>query len=145
MRCSVVFGGIWTPNFQWRQHWETGETGKEEQAATRGVEVVKFHKNNVTSTLSVVISSAANGSFFSCNISFPEVYDSKGSNTTATNLPDSNFTWESDVIHLPYSPGSYDATVSSANTTIDGKTSSSADTQRSREEPPTDQCEYRAF
>src|SRR6218665_4175365 len=96
MRCSVNFRGNLAPIMEWRLLGESGEIDEFGRLLNGENETTD---TNVTSTLFVSIKSTYNATFFTCKTYFQ--WDNTSSpNSTATNAPDYNQTWNSSVIFV---------------------------------------------
>ena len=91
MWCRVHFSTAsnWTPNMEWIQHNKGAQLIRNDSIATTT-------NTTVASALHVSISSIENGSYFSC-ITFFKRYNGSVK-TTATNIPDFRFIWNSTKI-----------------------------------------------
>src|SRR6218665_3688524 len=96
MRCSVSFRGNLAPVMEWRLLGESGEIDERGRVLDGEVEITD---TNVTSTLFVVIKSTYNATFFTCKTYF-QWNNTSSPNSTATNAPDYNHTWNSSVIFV---------------------------------------------
>ena len=90
MTCSVNFSGDWDPVMKWQQ--DGGPI------ITVGVVSNPVPYKSVTSSLTVLVTRNVIGSKFSCTTYFNE--DNKPPSTSATNVPDYIYTWNSPEINV---------------------------------------------
>ena len=95
MRCSVNFRGNLTPIMEWRQFGRSGETDERDDVINGVVEINP--DGNINSTLTLVIKSTYNATFFTCRTYF-QLDNTSSTNSTAINAPIYSYTWNSSVI-----------------------------------------------
>ena len=99
MTCSVNYSGDWAPAMKWQQD--------EGPVITAGVVGNTVPYKSVTSSLTVLVTRNVTGSKFTCTTYFSQ--NNKPPATSATNVPDYNYTWTSPEINVLVNTSEYNA------------------------------------
>ena len=93
IQCNINFRGFWAPSVEWTQH---GDNSKPEgEPVADGVEQLRNPSQSITSTLTIAVQSSADGFYYSCKLYFVKYNGIEV--TTAKNVPNFTYTWNSSV------------------------------------------------
>lgn len=124
IKCNVDFRGFWAPSMEWNQHG--GDFGPQGNRVTDGIETVISPRQSITSKLTIAVNSSEDGFYYSCKLYFVKYNGTQV--TTAKNVPNFTYTWNSSVIYVSHSSAESDvpetdAVASSAVTSSTEKSS----------------------